>query len=449
MIFYFILALFILVTVHEFGHFIVARWCGVKVLRFSFGFGKVLASWRDRRGTEYAWSLIPLGGYVKMLDEEEGEVSPSEKHLAFNQQSVWAKMAIAFAGPLFNFLFAFFAFWLVLVLGIQSLAPMVDRVIPGSIASQSGFKAGEEIVAFNGSPIKSWRAFQYKLISRIGTQDKVQVDVKSMTTGENATRTLDLAGWSFDGKNKDMLLTLGIKPFVPTIPPLVGEVLPDSPASATGLKTGDVILKADGKPIDDWFDLLEWVKNNPAKLSTIVVRRQGVETSLPVKLGMAQKNGHMIGSLGVRSQQTNWPQGWLRIERSSPIAALKGAFQQTVDLTMTSFVFIGRLATGKLSLHGISGPVGIAQGAGDSAKVGFAYYLSFLALISISLGVLNLLPIPILDGGHLFYYLIELIVRRPLSVQFKSIGMYIGFTFLMALMILALTNDIGRIMDRF
>ena len=444
-LFYFILALFLLVTVHEYGHFIVARWCGVKVLRFSFGFGKVLARWYDKRGTEFAWSLFPLGGYVKMLDEEEGPVPSAEKHLAFNNQSVWKKIAIAFAGPLFNFLFAFVALWLVLVVGIQSLAPMIDSVIPGSIAAKAGLTARQEIIAFNHQPISSWRDFQYALMPLMGASESVPVTVKSMVNGEQSLLTLPLAEWQFDGKTLDVLATLGIKPFVPTIPPVVGAVVADSPAEAAGFKVGDEVLSVDGVVMTDWLNLLDLIQKNPGKLMSIVVKRQGNEARLPVKIGVAESNGHDMGLLGIRSKLVNWPPGWLRTQREGPVKALGVAFKHTVELTAASFTLIGRLATGKISLQGISGPVGIAQGAGESARGGFSYYVSFLALISISLGVLNLLPIPLLDGGHLLYYFMELIRRRSLSPEFKSVGMYLGLAFLMALMVLALTNDIGRL----
>lgn len=444
-LFYFILALFLLVCVHEYGHFIVARWCGVKVLRFSFGFGKVLARRYDRHGTEFAWSLFPLGGYVKMLDEEEGPVATADKHLAFNNQSVWKKIAIASAGPLFNFLFAFVALWLVLVVGIQSLAPMIEAVSPGSVAAKANLTAQEEIIAFNHQPISSWRDFQYALMPLMGTTEPVPVTVQSMVTGQQSVHMLPLSEWTYDGKSPDVLATLGIKPFVPTIPPVVGTVVEHSAAAAAGFKVGDRIISVDGLMITDWLSLMDLIQKNPGKLMSIVVKRQANEIRLPVNIGMTERHGQNVGILGIQSKRMNWPSGWLRTHREGPIQAVRDAFQQTVQLTVASFSMIGRLATGKISLQGISGPIGIAQGAGESARGGFSYYVSFLALISISLGVLNLLPIPLLDGGHLLYYFMELIRRRPLSPEFKSVGMYLGLAFLMAMMVLALTNDIGRL----
>lgn len=447
-LFYFIVALFLLVTVHECGHFLVARWCGVKVLRFSFGFGKVLASWRDKSGTEYAWSLFPLGGYVKMLDEEEGPVSPAEQSFAFNHQPPWKKIAIAFAGPLFNFIFAFFAIWVVLVVGMTSLAPMIDGVIPGSLADKAGLKPRQEVVAFNHQAISSWRDFQYVLMPLMGTTMAVPLTVRSMRDGVESSLMLPLEQWQFDGRSTDVLGTLGIKPFVPSVPAVVGDVVVGSPADVAGFQTGDLILAVNDSPVTDWLMLLERVQASPGKRMVIEVKRQGLLKKLDVTLGKTIQDGHQIGLLGLHSKRVDWPQGWLRVQRETPLKAIVVAARQTVALTSGSFSLIGRLAMGKVALSGISGPVGIAQGAGESARSGFAYYMYFLALISISLGVLNLLPIPMLDGGHLVYYVIELIRRRPLSSEFKSIGMYFGFVFLMALMVLALTNDIGRLVQQ-
>lgn len=442
---YFLLALLLLVTVHEYGHFQVARWCGVKVLRFSFGFGKILASWRDKRGTEYAWSLFPLGGYVKMLDESEGEVPEHERHLAFNNQSVWKRIAIVLAGPMFNFIFAFFALWLVLVIGMQSLAPMVDAVQPGSIAAKAGLGAKEEIISLNDTKINSWRDFQYAMMPLVGSKETIQLVVKSLTDGHQRTLSLPLADWVLDDKKPDPLKSLGIEPFIPSIPPIVGEVVPDSPAAQAGLKTADKILSVDGKPFDDWLFLVEYVQARPDTQLTLQITRQGALENLIVHTGSQNNNGRVEGFLGVRSQKVKWPEHWLRMEREHPFEAVGTALKQTAQLTATTFTLMGRLVTGKLGLNSISGPVGIAQGAGDSGRGGLVSYLFFLALVSISLGALNLLPIPMLDGGHLLYYVLELIQRKPVSDNLKSAGAYVGLLLLAALMFIALTNDISRL----
>ena len=444
-LFYFALTLLLLVTVHEFGHFWVARLCGVKVLRFSFGFGKVLASWHDKRGTEYAFSLFPLGGYVKMLDEAEGEVALNERHLAFNNQSLLVRIAIVLGGPLFNFLFAFLALWLVLVIGIQSLAPMIDTVKPGSIAAHAGFEKQQEIVSLNGRSIASWRDFQYAFMPLLGTHEPVTVTVKSVLNGEEKRLILPLKHWELNKNNPDLLESLGLLPFVPSIPPIVGEVFPDSPAQAAGLHVGDRILSVNQQSIEDWLLLVSTVKNNPDKRLKLGIVRDGLRETLWVQTSSIDANGHKEGMLGVRSKALDWPKRWLRLQRESPIPAMKTALVQTVELSGATFALVGRLVQGKLSLKHLSGPVGIAEGAGASGRSGLPYYLSFLALVSISLGVLNLLPVPLLDGGHLLYYLIEAIRRRPLSIAAKSFGLYVGLLLLMVVTIIAVSNDLVRL----
>ncbi|CEK09696.1 RIP metalloprotease RseP [Legionella hackeliae] len=446
-LFYFFLALLVLITVHEYGHFIVARLCGVKVLRFSFGFGKVLARWHDKKGTEYAWSLFPLGGYVKMLDEAEGDVPENEKHLAFNNKSVWARIAIVVAGPLFNFILAFFALWLVLVIGIQSLAPMIDKVEPNSIASQAGLKAKQEILTLNDKKIDSWRDFQFALMPLLGSDDTIHLTVKSLADGKRSSLSLPLKQWKIDANNPDPLGSLGISPFIPSIPPIIGEVVSDSPAGKVGLQKGDVIQQMNGKPLNDWLDMVSYVRAHPDTMLTLSVLREGKIHHFPVRIGAKTENNGKEGFLGIRSEKVDWPAQWLRVQRQGPIDALSTAFAQTVELTGATFSLIGRFATGKLGLKSISGPVGIAQGAGESARSGLAYYLSFLALVSISLGVLNLLPIPMLDGGHLLYCLVEIIRGQPLSEEVRSFGIYLGLVFLVALTILALSNDVSRLIS--
>ncbi len=442
---YFILALMILVLVHEYGHFIVARWCGVKVLRFSFGFGKVLARWRDKRGTEYAWSLIPLGGYIKMLDESEGPVDESERHLAFNNKSIWARIAIVVAGPLFNFIFAFIALWLVLVIGIKSFAPIIGHVAPNSIAAQAGLDVKQEILAVNGQPIASWRDFQYAFMPLVGTQEPVLLTVKSTPHHLQKQRSLSLQHWQLDAKNPDLLDSLGITPFVPTIPPIVAEVMPNSPAQTAGFQVNDVVVSVNNQTISDWLTLVAFVKKHPNQDLVFVIKRQKDTKRLIAHTTMTTENGQQQGSLGLRSQTIHWPESWLRVQRLPPLQAVGAAFKDTVDMTATTFILIGRLIKGQLSLKTMSGPVGIAKGAGESGRGGFVYYLSFLALVSISLGVLNLLPIPMLDGGHLLYYILELGCRRPVSDQLKTIGTYLGLVFLIALTLIALLNDVSRL----
>lgn len=442
---YFLLALLLLVIIHEYGHFQVARWCGVKVLRFSFGFGKVLFRWHDKKGTEYAWSLVPLGGYVKMLDESEEVVPENEKHLAFNNKHVLARIAIVIAGPLFNFIFAFFALWLVLIIGMHSLAPIIENVKPNSLASQAGLGPKQEIIALNNEEISSWRDFQYAMMPLVGSDETINLTVKSLTDGQVKHVSLPLTQWKLDEKRPDPLASLGIEPFIPSIPPIVGEVVADSPADKAGLHINDKILSLNHKSFDDWMYLVDFVREHPNQTVALGLERDKKITEVPLTIGSQNNNGTVAGFIGVRSKKVDWPAHWLRLQREDPVSAIGTAFKQTVDLTATTFVLMGRLVTGKLGLNTISGPVGIAQGAGDSGRGGLVSYLFFLALVSISLGALNLLPIPMLDGGHLLYYVLEIIRGKPLSDGVKSVGVYIGLAFVMALMFIALTNDISRL----
>lgn len=444
---YFILALLLLVTVHEYGHFQVARWCGVKVLRFSFGFGKVLACWRDKKGTEYAWSLFPLGGYVKMLDESEGEVADNEKALAFNNQSLWVRTAIVLAGPLFNFIFAFVALWLVLVIGMYSLAPMIASVKPNSIAAKAGLVSKQEIIALNHTKVNSWRDFQYGIMPLIGSRETITITVKSLVDGQQHDVQVPLADWSLDNKKPDPLESLGIEPFIPTIPPVIGEIVPDSPAAKAGLRLGDKLLRVDGQPFDDWMFLVNYVRERPDTQLALEIKRKDAVQQIVVHTGSHQNQGKTEGLIGVRSQKPDWPAHWLRLEREQPIAAIGTALKQTAQLTGTTLTLIGRLITGHLGLNSISGPVGIAQEAGNFGRGGLVSYLFFLALVSISLGVLNLLPVPMLDGGHLLYYALELVRRKPLSDGFKTVGTYLGLLLLAALMFIAITNDLSRLVS--
>lgn len=430
---YFILALLVLVTLHEAGHFLVARWCGVPVLRFSFGFGPVLLSWRDKHNTEFAFSLFPLGGYVKMLDK------------AFDAQSIGARSAIILAGPAVNFLFAWVAFWLVAVIGMTTLAPVIHDVRAGSVAEQAGLKPQHEFIAVDGAHVASWRDVRYALMPYMGAKGNLTLDVVSPGDARPQHVSLPLGSWSVPAPLVDPLEQLGVTPLLPIIAPRIEEVFPDSPAEKAGLMAGDEVVKINDHAITDWRELVIYVKNHPDQRITLVRKHDGHESRVAVQLGHQMNDKTLEGQLGVRSVRGDWPKNMDRMQREGAVDALITASKQTWLFTESTVVWIGRMLLGDLPLNNLSGPLGIAEGAGNSARGGLVYYLSFLALLSIGLGVLNLLPIPMLDGGQLVYCLIEWITGRPLSDRFKAVGFSLGLFFLMTLTVVALKNDLIRL----
>ncbi|MCX7091296.1 MAG: RIP metalloprotease RseP [Legionellales bacterium] len=439
-VFYFILTLLLLVFVHESGHFLVARWCGVKVIRCSFGFGKILGRWRDRHGTEYVFSLFPLGGYVKLLDEDEGPVARDARHQSFNYQPVWTRMAIVIAGPLFNFLFAFLVLWLVAIIGIKSFAPRIDYVKPGSIAAQAQIESMQEIIALDGKKINSWRDVHYVLMPLLGSTRHVPIAVKSLHDASVSIHSLPLAHWAFDTKHSDLLESLGIVPLFPRLPVVIDIVNPKSSAQLAGLLPGDEIVAVDHQTISDWRTLSDYVRARPGAELSIEVSRLGQPYTFLVHLQTNAKDN--TGLLGVGAKLPEIPADWLRTEHSGPIAAIGQAWGQTLDFTGMTFLLMGRTVMGKLPFEHLSGPIGIAKAAGEAVQFGYVYYLFFIALLSISIGVLNLLPIPMLDGGRLLYELIELILRRPLSKEFKMRSMFLGIVLVFGLTLVALYNDL-------
>lgn len=443
---YFILAVALLITVHEWGHFLAARLVGVKVLRFSVGFGKPLLSWRDKKNTEYVLAMFPLGGYVKMLDESEGDVPADELNYAFNRKSVWARILVVVAGPLFNLLFAVFALWLMYVIGIFTLAPIVGKITPHSAAAHAKFEPMDKIIAADNKKISSWRQFQMVLMPLIGDQGELQIDVKPADSEQIKQLTVQLNQWKLDPKHPNLLASLGLSPYVPKIQPIIAEVMPGQAAAAAGLAANDKIIAIDGQVVDDWYAVVDAVKLKPEQAVIMRVQRGDRQLNITVYPRLKKNKGQSYGFIGLKPQASERPSHWYQTVRYSPLNAISPAIHETWDLTLVTFRIIGKFIRGDMSVKTISGPIGIAQGAGQSARGGIAYYLAFLALVSISLGVLNLLPIPMLDGGHLLYYLIEVILRRPVSENIQELGMKVGLLVLTALIILAVFNDVTRLL---
>ncbi len=443
-LFFFLLALSILIAFHEFGHFYIARKCKVHVIRFSIGFGKPLLRWMDKKGTEFVLSAIPLGGYVKMLGESKKDPVPEElKALSFSEKSVWARMSIIVAGPLFNLILAFFALWVMFMIGITSIAPVIGTVQPGSPAKVAQLKHMDEIMSINDEPVNTWQDVRRILVSSIGDDSPVILRLYNLKTSTYHFAELNEENLALE--DGDIISALGITPAFPTVPPVIGKVQENYPGAEAGLRRGDRILSINGEKMHDWMEIVPIIQANPNRKLDIVIHRDGKQQDI-VLYPKEKKQGEMrYGFIGVEAKMPpHFKAIWLRKEQYSFFGAIKPAWNQTVGLISLSISMIGKLVTGTVSIKTIGGPIGMAQLTSQAIHLGVAYYLSFLALVSVSLGVLNLLPIPILDGGHLLYCVFEVILRRPLSEEVRLMGARVGFIVLVALMAVAIFNDIAR-----
>lgn len=439
----FILALGILVTVHEYGHFWVARKNGVFVERFSIGFGKILFRRYDKLGTEYVIAAIPLGGYVKMLDERVDTVPDDKKHLSFNGKSIYAKIAIVAAGPMANFLFAIAALAIMYMVGVKSIVPVLGDVQENSRAQAAGLSAEQTITKIGDETIHDWREATFALMQNMG-EAQVSVEV----SGSNGTqiKSLNLTGWTLEADAISPLHSVGIVPFRPQIQLTLAQVTDNSAAEKAGLLVGDTIYLVDGAKIETWEQLVAIIQNSADKslLFTIMRNEQAMNLTV-VPHNKPTKDGFSQGYLGVLPVVEAWPEGYISSRQFGPIDAIGQGFAKTWQMIALSFEMIGNLLTGQVSVQNLSGPIGIAVGAGSSVSYGLVAFLSFLALISVNLGVFNLLPLPILDGGHLMYYLIELITKKPVSEKTQELGFRIGALILLLLTGLALFNDFMRL----
>ncbi|GKQ66871.1 zinc metalloprotease [Aeromonas caviae] len=440
----FIVALGLLVAVHEFGHFWVARRCGVKVERFSIGFGKAIWRRLGKDGTEYVLALIPLGGYVKMLDGRVDELKPGEEAQAFNHKSVWARMAIVAAGPMANFVFALFAFWLMFMIGVPSVKPVVGEVRPASIVAEAGILPGMEIVGVGGEETGDWESVTYALISHLG-DDSVKLKLKAANTSYAVDKTLQLAGWKFDPDKESPIGSLGIVPLGGKVLPVVEAVVPSSASEKAGLQIGDRIKGVDGEAITEWAQFVERVQQSPAQPLQVTVERRGSEMTLTLTPDGKKVKGQLVGFVGLSPQLVPLPDEYRTLLQYGPLQALWHGVHKTWSLITLTFDMIGKLIGGIVSLDNLSGPISIAKGAGSSADYGLVYFLGFLALISVNLGIINLFPLPVLDGGHLVYFLIEAITGKPVSEKIQEVGFRIGAAILMLLMGIALFNDFARL----
>ena len=444
----FVVALGALIIVHEYGHYLVARVCGIKVLRFSIGFGTPLWKRRlGRDGTEWVVAVVPLGGYVKMLDEREGEVAQHELGRAFNRQGVWRRYAVVIAGPLANFLFAILLYWMLFMQGVQEARPVLAQPLPNTPAASAGFQSGETIRAINGEPVTSWQDVRWRMLQLALERAQVRVEVLS-SSDQLDWRTIDLSPFDAEQLEGDTLALIGLKLYRPQISPVIGQIVPGSVAEQAGLAVGDRILAANAKPILSWDELVEQVRKHPGRELRLTFQRGDERRELALVPEAAQQNGSAIGRIGAAAKLDREAMDKLvTVVRYGTASALVKAVEKTWDTSVFSLRMLGRMLIGQVSWKNLSGPVTIADYAGQSAQLGIVSYLNFLALISISLGVLNLLPIPLLDGGHLMYYTVEIFKGSPVSDRTMEVGQKLGLALLLVLMAFAFYNDINRLIS--
>jgi regulator of sigma E protease len=441
-ILWFLIAIAILVVVHEFGHYLAARLAGVKVLRFSVGFGKPLFSRRlGRDQTEWVLSALPLGGYVKMLDEREGDVPAAEAHRSFNRASVWRRFGIVAAGPIANFLLAIVFYWALFMHGLPALKPMIGEPPANTPAALAGLVAGDEIRRVNGHDTQSFQDLRLNLL-RAG----VAGDALTLELADGRSVQLDAAPMQTEDLEQDMLRPLGIARYDPEIAPVIGQLLPDGAAARAGLQPGDRVIAANGKSVANWQDWVQQVRQHPAKPLRIEYERQGQRGELTVIPETVDEAGQRIGRIGAGPKVDESTLAMLMTEvRYGPVDALWQGAVKTWDMSLFTLEMMGRMVVGQVSWKNLSGPLTIADYAGQSAALGWISFVGFLALVSVSLGVLNLLPVPLLDGGHLMYYVAEVFTGRPVSERTMEIGSRIGMILLLLLMSFALFNDLQRL----
>lgn len=440
-----LVTLLLIIGIHEFGHFLAARLLGIKVLRFSIGFGKALWRRHDKKGTEYVIAAIPLGGYVKMLDNNENEVAQNELPLAFSHQPLYKKFIVVAAGPLANFILAFVLYWLLFIIGFNTIAPVIGNITPRSIAAEAGIQPHQEIISIDQVPTASWMGVMIQILSRAGDTGFMQMELKSIHDQTIQKHQLDLANWHMDDLKPDPLSSLGLQPYAPEIPAIIDKIAPDSPAAKANLQIGDKILAVDGKKINHWIEFAPEVDKHPAKALQLTIERQG--KTHQVNITTDYRRDFLFkkhGFLGI-SPQFAWPKNLLRKNQYGPAAALSHAWQNTYDFTLLNFDIIGKLLIGKVSLQSLGGPISIFQTAGSALNQGITPFLSFLAFLSISIGIINIFPIPGLDGGHLFFQTIEAVLNRPIPPRVLELCYRLGLIILFLLIFQSIVNDVLRL----
>ncbi|KHA60045.1 zinc metallopeptidase RseP [Vibrio variabilis] len=442
----FIVALGILVAVHEFGHFWVARRCGVRVEKFSIGFGKAIWSKVGKDGTEYSVSMIPLGGYVKMLDGRVDEVSDADQRFAFDKKPLWKRSAIVAAGPVFNFLFAIIAYWLVFMIGVPAVKPVVGQVTPYSIAAQAGLEQGMELKSVSGVKTADWESVNMGLIAHIGDERLTMTVAPSDGVGVEQTLSFDLTEWNFDPEKQSAMSALGFVPFTPEISTKLINVTQGSAGERAGLKVGDTLLAIDGVAITDWQQVVDAIQQHPNASLPLQVERDGERVSLTIIPDSREMKGKgEVGFAGIAPEVAEWPESYRFDLQFGVIESVGKAVEKTGQVIELTISMLKKLIVGDVGLNNLSGPISIAKGAGTTADYGLVYFLGFLALISVNLGIINLVPLPMLDGGHLLFFAIEALIRRPVPEKIQEMGYRVGGAIIFSLMAVAIFNDFARL----
>ena len=441
----FLLAIFVLVSIHEYGHFIVAKKLGIKVLRFSIGFGKPLWRRQLRDGGEFVVAWIPLGGYVKMLDSTQKELTAKERLVAFDLQPVAKRIAVVLAGPFMNFILGIFLFWLIYSIGFTVIKPVVGKVFPNTVAAKAGINPHDEFIKIDGRMVKSWQTVLLTFVRNIGDDVDIPVELYSRKDKQTRQVSLNLGSWKPDLIKLNLLKSVGIKPYFPPVPPVVEKVVHMGPAAMAGLKAGDRVVAVDNQPITSWQSLQKIIKDKPNQAIRVTVQRDSQETILPIELSSRLQEDKTIGFLGARPESITWPKSLQRHYQKNVFSAWQPALSESWYFFTFNFIVIGKLIVGKLSLQGLGGPISIFQTADVAFSQGFIAYLSFLGILSIMLGFVNVLPIPALDGGHFLYYVIEIVRRKALSMRAQQLGVRLGVILLVLILIHATTNDLMRI----
>jgi regulator of sigma E protease len=440
-------AITVLIGVHEAGHFVIAKLMGVKVLRFSIGFGKPLWRFCDKSGTEYVIAAIPLGGYVKLLDENNEVVLPADQAFAFNRQPLWSRFLIVAAGPVSNILLAILVYWMSYCLGVVTNIPLIGTVEPQSIAARAGLRAGQEIVSVDKHSTKDWQDVMMGLIRHLGEGGKLEIAAKqSPLMAENTSQnyTLDLTSWVVDELRPEILQSLGIKEYEPQQPAIIEALENNGPAQLAGFKLGDQLLSVNRTAITNWKTLTDYIIAHPNQTVMFTLKRQQSELILPVKISQTSWLTHKVGHLGVEGKMTPLPPTLQRVQQYSIGRSMIAALNQVTLLVDFNLLIIKKMLSGAISLKSLGGPISLLQGAAIAAQYGIVPYLIFLGFMSIGLAIINVLPIPGLDGGYLFYFLWEAISRRPVSKSVQLFALRLGVILLFILMVQALTNDIMR-----